>query len=79
MKRSDVDAVKAECARLLERIATMERAAGWHRREADEAGEFHDKATLKPHPDDVFNAGQDVAAVKRARLDLQKALQRIAR
>lgn len=79
MKRSDVDAVKAECTRLLERIAIMEHCAGWTRFEEDIDGDFVDRADSKVHPDDEFRPGEFVAAVKRARLDLQKALQRIAR
>lgn len=69
MKRKQTDAVKAEVARLLERITEMERMAGWTRYSAH--GVY---ASSNPHPDDSFNGGQYVAAVKRASLDLSRLL-----
>lgn len=74
MRRSTIEAVKAEAARLLERIAEMERSAGWKRYEQGE-----DKAAIKPHPNDNFNPGQWTAAVKRASMDLSRALVEIRR
>lgn len=74
MHRRNIDAVKAEAIRLLGRIELMERAAGWTRFTACE-----NVATSKPHPDDHFNSGQYTAAVKRASLDLSKALVEIRR
>jgi len=72
MKRSDVDYVKFEARRLLQRIDELERMAGWYR-----YADGEDKSTSKPHPDDFFRPGQYTAAVRRARLDLAKALPRI--
>lgn len=74
MQRKQVEAVKAEARRLLDRIAEMERAAGWTRYTSK-----GDQATCKPHPDDIFNAGKYVAAVKRASLDLSNSLVEIRR
>lgn len=72
MKRADVDYVKAEIRRLLDRIDQLERCAGWSR--YTDSGNL---ATSKPHPDDTFNYGQYTAAVRRSRLDLSRALIRI--
>ena len=74
MKRKEIDAIKAEVARLLQRIDELERLAGWTRYE-----KFENAATSKPHPEDRFNGGQYTAAVKRASLDLSKALVEIRR
>lgn len=74
MQRKQIDAVKAEAVRLLERIDVMERCAGWTR-----FTDYENVATSKPHPDDRFNSGQYTAAVKRASLDLSKALVEIRR
>jgi hypothetical protein len=72
MKRSDVDFVKAEMNRLGKRIEEMERLSGWTR-----YTKHGDEATPEKHPDDSFRGGEQVAAVKRARLDLTKALVRL--
>lgn len=53
MKRSDVDAVKAECARLLERIAIMEQRVWSMSKDGT------------PIPTTNFQPGQYVAAVKK--------------
>lgn len=74
MKRKEIDAIKAEVARLLQRIDDMEHLAGWTRYEKGE-----NAATSKPHPEDTFYGGQYTAAVKRASLDLSKALVEIRR
>lgn len=74
MKRKEIDVIKAEVARLLQRIDDMERLAGWKRYEKGV-----DAATSKPHPEDTLNGGQYAAAVKRASLDLSKALVEIRR
>ncbi len=74
MKRGTIEAVKTEAARLLERIAEMERSAGWTRYEKG-----GDKATIKPHPNDNFNTGKFTAAVRRASMDLSRALVEIRR
>ncbi len=74
MKRKKIDAIKAEVARLLQRIDELEHLAGWTRYEG-----FGNAATSKPHPEDRFNGGQYTAAVKRASLDLSKALVEIRR
>lgn len=74
MHRRNIDAVKAEVQRLLERIDVLERCAGWTR-----YTDYVNAATSKPHPDDTFNSGQYTAAVKRASLDLSKALVEIRR
>ena len=80
MKRKKIDAIKAEVARLLQRIDELERCAGWTRYGStkNSAGNY-DHATSKPHPEDTFNCGRYVAAVKRASLDLSKALVEIRR
>ena len=69
MKRKEIDVIKAEVARLLQRIDELERLAGWTRYEKG-----GNAATSKPHPEDTFNGGQYAAAVKRASLDLSRAL-----
>lgn len=74
MKRKEIDVIKAEVARLLQRIDELERLAGWTRYEKGV-----DAATSKPHPEDTLNGGQYAAAVKRASLDLSKALVEIRR
>lgn len=74
MRRKDIEAIKTEAARLLERIDEMERAAGWTR-----YAHGGNVATSKPHPGDTFNHGKYTAAVKRASLDLSRALVEIRR
>ena len=74
MRRKKIDAVKAEAQRLLERIDVLERCAGWTR-----YTDYVNASTSKPHPDDTFKNGQYTAAVKRASLDLSKALVEIRR
>lgn len=80
MKRKEIDAIKAEVARLLQRIDELECLAGWTRYSStkNSAGNY-DHATSKPHPEDTFNCGRYAAAVKRASLDLSKALVEIRR
>lgn len=80
MKRKEIDAIKSEVARLLQRIDEMERCAGWTRYSSTKnAAGNYDHATSQPHPEDTFNAGRYPAAVKRASLDLSKALVEIRR
>ena len=80
MKRKEIDAIKAEVARFLQRIDDLERCAGWTRYSPTQnAAGNYDHATSKPHPADYFNAGKYTAAVKRASLDLSKALVEIRR
>lgn len=80
MKRKEIDAIKSEVARLLQRIDEMERCAGWTRYSSTKnAAGNYDHATSKPHPEDTFNSGKYPAAVKRASLDLSKALVEIRR
>lgn len=74
MQRKQVETVKAEARRLLDRIAEMERGAGWTRFTLD-----GNMATSKPHPDDEFDPGRYTAAVKRASMDLSRALVEIRR
>ena len=75
MKRKQIDAIKSEIARLLQRIDELERCAGWTRYSSTKnATGNYDHATNEPHPEDTFNSGRYVAAVKRASLDLSKAL-----
>ena len=74
MNRKEIDAIKTEVMRLLVRIDDLERCAGWTRYEKG-----GNKATSTPHPGDRFNAGKYTAAVKRASLDLSKALVEIRR
>lgn len=75
MKRKEIDVIKAEVARLLQRIDELERCAGWTRYSSTKnAAGNYDHATSTPHPEDTFNGGRYVAAVKRASLDLSKAL-----
>ena len=75
MRRKEIEAIKTEIDRLLQRIAMMERMAGWtnYKRGVNEA------ALGKKQPDDKFNSGQYTAAVKRASLDLSRALVEIRR
>lgn len=74
MKRKEIDAIKTEVSRLLQRIDELEGLSGWTRYEKG-----CNKATSTPHPGDKFNSGQYTAAVKRASLDLSKALVEIRR
>lgn len=75
MKRKEIDAIKTEVNRLLQRIDDLERCAGWTRCSSTQnAAGNYDHATTRPHPADYFNAGKYTAAVKRASLDLSKAL-----
>lgn len=74
IQRKTIDRVKQDVKRLLDRIAVMERAAGWTRYTAE-----RNEATNTPHPDDAFNYGQYTAAVKRASMDLSKSLVEIRR
>ena len=74
IRRSDILAVKADAARLLERIREMESVAGWTR-----YTDYVNAATSQPHPDDTFNSGQYTAAVKRASMDLSRSLVRLRR
>jgi hypothetical protein len=69
MKRSEVEKAKAEAKRLLESIAVMERCAGWQRWVDGE-----NTATHRPHPEDIFNSGMFAASVKRASMDVSRAL-----
>lgn len=75
IQRKHIDAIKAEAQRLLQRIDQMERCAGWfcYRDGVNEA------ALGRKSPNDTFNSGQYTAAVKRASLDLSKALVEIRR
>lgn len=75
MRRKEIEAIKAEIDRLLRRIEMMEHMAGWTRysNKPNAAGQY-DHATSAKHPDDKFNSGQYTAAVKRASLDLSRAL-----
>ena len=80
MKRKEIDTIKSEIARLLQRIDEMERCAGWTRYGSTKnAAGNYDHATSKPHPEDTFNCGKYAAAVKRASFDLSKALVEIRR
>ena len=73
--RKDIDAIKIEVDRLLRRIEMMELMAGWTRYSSKpNAAGLYDHATRAKHPDDKFNSGQYTAAVKRASLDLSRAL-----
>jgi hypothetical protein len=69
MNRSEVEKVKAEAKRLLEAIAVMERCAGWQRWVNGE-----NQANRKLHPEDTFNSGMHTASVKRASMDVSRAL-----
>ena len=75
MKRKEIDAIKTEVNRLLQRIDELEHIAGWYRYE----GGINRAALGAKHPNDRFNSGQYTAAVKRASLDLSKALVEIRR
>lgn len=75
IRRKHIDAIKAEAQRLLQRIDEMECCAGWYRYE----GGVNAAALGAKHPDDWLNGGQYAAAVKRASLDLSKALVEIRR
>jgi hypothetical protein len=74
IQRKTIERVKQDMQRLLDRIAVMERAAGWTRYTAE-----RNEATNTQHPDDAFNYGQYTAAVKRASMDLSKSLVEIRR
>lgn len=77
IQRKKIDAVKAEAQRLLQRIDELERCAGWDN--FDTPGVRANHRTAKPGPNDVFNYGQHTAAVKRASMDLSRALVPIRR
>lgn len=70
MKRKDIDAIKTEADRLLKRIEVMETMAGWTNYKLG----VNEAALGKKQPDDKFKSGQYTAAVKRASLDLSRAL-----
>ena len=72
MNRQTIETVKAEAHRLLEKIDTMERCAGW-------TNYTQDVVQGIPHPKDRFEYGQYTAAVKRASMDLSRALVEIRR
>lgn len=77
IQRKKTAAIKAEAMRLLQRIEEMERAAGW--KNYDTPGIRTDQHIAKPRPNDYFNGGQYTAAVKRASMDLSRALVEIRR
>lgn len=77
IQRKQTDAIKAEAGRLLQRIEEMERAAGWEN--YDTPGIRTNQHIAKPRPNDVFNSGPHTAAVKRASMDLSRALVEIRR
>ena len=72
MQRKAVEDAKADMQRLLVRIDEMERCAGWNRYTSE-----GNQNKGKPHPDDTFEGGEFVAAVKRASLDVQKSMTRM--
>lgn len=74
MRRALVDEVKAEANRLLKKIEELEALAGWTRYTQD-----GNQATSKQHPDDSFTGGEYTASVRRASMDLTKALARLRR
>lgn len=75
IQRRQIEAIKTEAQRLLQRIDELERCAGWF----NYRGGVNEAALGKKSPDDTFNYGQFTAAVKRASLDLSKALVEIRR
>ena len=77
IQRKQIDAVKIEAKRLLQRIDEMERCAGWSNYETP-CG-YPVLEPTKPHPKDYFNGGQYTGAVKRASLDLSRAMVAIRR
>ena len=72
MNRRIIESVKTEAHRLLEKIDMMERCAGW-------SNDSEDVIQGVPHPKDRFEYGQYTAAVKRASMDLSRALVEIRR
>lgn len=74
MNRYNVDRVKTLAQELLHRIEVMERCAGWTRYTT-----HGNEATSTPHPDDSFCPGGYSASVKRASMDLSRALVDIRR
>lgn len=72
MNRRIIESVKTEAHRLLEKIDMMERCAGW-------TNYTQDVVQGIPHPKDCFDYGQYTAAVKRASMDLSRALVEIRR
>ena len=75
IQRKTIERVKQDAQRLLDRIGEMENCAGWFRY----SNGLNEAAMGRKHPDDTFNSGQYTAAVKRASLDLSKALVEIRR
>ena len=69
IQRKDLNEAKQAAAKLLETIGVLELEAGWHRFEGGE-----NIATGTPHPEDIFYGGQYAATVKRASMDLSRAL-----
>ena len=74
MKRSQTDKIKAECQRVLDAILMMERCAGWY-----QYGKHIDEKTHATSPENEWNPGQYTAAVKRASMDLTRALAEVRR
>jgi len=72
MNRRIIESVKTEAHRLLVKIDMMERCAGW-------TNYTQDVVQGMPHPKDRFEYGQYTAAVKRASMDLSRALVEIRR
>ena len=72
MNRRIIESVKTEAHRLLVKIDMMERCAGW-------TIYTQDVVQGMPHPKDRFEYGQYTAAVKRASMDLSRALVEIRR
>lgn len=77
IQRKHIDAVKAEAQRLLQKIDELERLAGWDN--FDTPGVRVDQHMAKPKPTDYFHYGQYTAAVKRASMDLSRALVELRR
>lgn len=74
MRRSEIESIKLRIKLMSEAIYVMERCARWRRYTAGTS-----KANASPHPDDIFNAGQYTAAVKRESMSLSRVLADIRR
>ena len=67
MNRKTTDKAKAQALRLIEEIEMMEGFTDWFRLVDGVRSHI-------PHPDDIFNGGAEVAAIKRASMDLTRTL-----
>ena len=75
MNRSKITKAKEEAERLLERIGELESCAGWYRPPSQGVlGGWYTSDCQTKLPDDQFSSGRYTASVRRASMDLTRAL-----